>query len=174
VRTVRRNGWMIGAAMLSLVLTVQPFRDSDVWWHLAMGHYIVAHGIPAVEPFSFLHAANPWVGQQWLYEVGLARVVDLGGAALASLVMGVVASPALLIAVLSIPPHRRPAGPWMAAALILSALVAAQLVGVRGQVISLFGAAVVLYVVMRWRSGSIPACSAARVICFSFLNRCHR
>lgn len=154
MRTVRRNGWVIGAAMLSLVLTVQPFRDSDVWWHLAMGHYIVAHGIPAVEPFSFLHAANPWVGQQWLYEVGLARVVDLGGAALASLVMGVVASSALLIAVLSIPPHRRPAGPWMAAALILSALVAAQLVGVRGQVISLFGAAVVLYVVMRWRSGS--------------------
>jgi hypothetical protein len=154
MRAVRRNGWVIGAAILSLVLTVQPFRDSDVWWHLAMGHYIIAHGIPAVEPFSFLHAANPWVGQQWLYEVGLARVVDLGGPGLASLIMGVVASSALLIAVLSIPRHRRPAGPWMAAALLLSALVAAQLVGVRAQVISLFGAAVVLYVVMRWRSGS--------------------
>jgi hypothetical protein len=151
---LRRNGWVIGAAILSLVLTVQPFRDSDVWWHLAMGHYILAHGIPAVEPFSFLHAANPWVGQQWLYEVGLARIVDLGGPGLASLIMGVVASLALLIAVLSIPPHRRPAGPWMAAALLLSALVAAQLVGVRAQVFSLFGAAVVLYVVMRWRSGS--------------------
>jgi hypothetical protein len=154
VRAVRRNGWVIGAAILSLVLTVQPFRDSDVWWHLAMGHYIIAHGIPAVEPFSFLHAANPWVGQQWLYEVGLARVVDLGGPGLASLIMGVVASSALLIAVLSIPLHRRPAGPWLAAALLLSALVAAQLVGVRAQVNSLFGAAVVLYVVMRWRSGS--------------------
>lgn len=157
MRTLRRNGWVICAAILSLVLTVQPFRDSDVWWHLAMGHYIIAHGIPAVEPFSFLHAANPWVGQQWLYEVGLARVVDLGGPGLASLLMGVVASSALLIAMLSIPPHRRPAGPWMAAALLSSALVAAQLVGVRGQVISLFGAAVVLYVVMRWRSGSTRA-----------------
>ncbi|MEO8898331.1 MAG: hypothetical protein ABI473_06510, partial [Candidatus Dormibacter sp.] len=154
MRTTQRNGWVIGAAMLSLVLTVQPFRDSDVWWHLAMGHYIIAHGIPAVEPFSFLHAANPWVGQQWLYEVGLARVIDLGGPGLASLLMGLVASSALLIAVLAIPPHRRPAGPWMAAALLLSALVAAQLLGVRGQVISLFGAAVVLYVVMRWRGGS--------------------
>jgi hypothetical protein len=157
MRTLRRNGWVICASILSLVLTVQPFRDSDVWWHLAMGHYIIAHGIPAVEPFSFLHAANPWVGQQWLYEVGLARVVDLGGPGLASLLMGVVASSALLIAVLSIPPHRRPAGPWMAAALLVSTLVAAQLVGVRGQVISLFGAAIVLYVVMRWRSGSTRA-----------------
>jgi hypothetical protein len=157
MRTVRRNGWMIGAALLSLVLTVQPFRDSDVWWHIAMGHYIIAHGIPAVEPFSFLHAANPWVGQQWLYEVSLARVVDFGGQGLASLLMGMVASSALLIAVLSIPPHRRPAGAWMAAALLVSAVVAAQLVGVRGQVISLFGAAVVLYVLMRWRSGSTRA-----------------
>ena len=151
---LRRNAWVLGAALVSLVLTVQPFRDSDVWWHLAMGHYILAHGIPAVEPFSFLHAANPWVGQQWLYEVGLARVVDLGGPGLASLLMGLVASSALLLAMLSIPAPRRPSGPWMAAALLLSALVAAQLVGVRGQVLSLFGAAVVLSVVMRWRAGS--------------------
>jgi hypothetical protein len=150
---LRRNAWPIGAAVLSLVLTVQPFRDSDVWWHLAMGHYILAHGIPAVEPFSFLHAANGWIGQQWLFEVGLARVVDAGGPGLASLLMGLVASSALLIAVLSIPPERRPAGPWLAAGLLLSALVAAQLVGVRGQVISLFFAAVVINIMMRWRRG---------------------
>ena len=111
VAVLRRNGWVLGAAVLSLVLTVQPFRDSDVWWHLAIGHYILAHGIPAVEPFSFLHAANPWVGQQWLYEVTLARLVDLGGPGLASLLMGVVASAALLLAALSIPPERRPRGP---------------------------------------------------------------
>ncbi len=151
---IRRNGWVLAAAVVSLVLTVQQFRDSDVWWHLAMGWYILAHGIPGAEPFSFLHAANPWVGQQWLYEVGLARVVDLGGPALASLLMGMVASAALLIAALSIPPQRRPAGPVMAASLLLGAAVAAQLLGVRGQVISLLGAALVLNVVMRWRRGS--------------------
>ncbi|MBJ7609953.1 MAG: hypothetical protein JF887_11080, partial [Candidatus Dormibacteraeota bacterium] len=152
-----RISWLMAAALLSLVLTVQPFRDSDVWWHLAMGHYIIAHGIPTAEPFSFLHAANPWVGQQWLYEVGLARLVDLGGAGLASLVMGAVASSALLVAVLSIPRERRPSGPWLAGALLLSALVAGQFVGVRGQVISLLGAAVVLNVVTRWRGGSARA-----------------
>lgn len=152
--TIRRNAWVLIAAVTTLVVTVQPFRDSDVWWHLAIGRYILAHGIPAQEPFSFLHAANPWVGQQWLYEVGLARLVALGGPGIASLAMGVVASSALLVAALSIPPSRRPAGPWLAAALILGALIAAQLVGVRGQVITLFGAAAVLYVVMRWREGS--------------------
>ncbi len=151
---VRRNAWVVGAAVLSLVLTVQPFRDSDVWWHLAIGRYIIAHGIPAVEPFSFLHAANPWVGQQWLYEVTLAHLVNLGGPGLASLAMGLVASAALLIACLSIPVARRPPGPALAASLLLGAGVAAQLLGVRGQVISLFGAAVVLYLLSRWRQGS--------------------
>jgi hypothetical protein len=157
IAALRRNAWVIGAAALSLVLTVQPFRDTDVWWHLAVGQHILAQGIPATEPFSFLVAAHPWVGQQWLYEVGLTGAVNLGGPGLASLIMGIVASSALLIAVLSIPPHRRPAGPWLAAALLLSALVAAQLVGVRGQVISLLGAAVVLNVLMRWRAGSTRA-----------------
>ena len=161
---LKRNAWVIGAAVLSLVLTVQPFRDSDVWWHLAIGHYILAHGIPSVEPFSFMHAANPWVGQQWLYEVGLARVVDLGGPGLASLLMGVLASGALLIAALSIPPERRPPGPVMAVALLISALVAAQLLGVRGQVISLLGAALVLNLVMRWRRGSDGVLFALPVI----------
>jgi hypothetical protein len=161
---VRRNSWVIGAAVLSLVLTVQPFRDSDVWWHLAIGRYILAHGIPAIEPFSFLHAANPWVGQQWLYEVTLAHVVDLGGPGLASLIMGVVASAALLLAALSVPPEHRPPGPVMAAAMLLSALVAAQLLGVRGQVISLFGAALVLYLLSRWRRGSTGALIALPVV----------
>lgn len=151
---IRRNAWVVTAAVLSLVVTVQQFRDSDVWWHLAMGRYIVAHGIPAQEPFSFLHAANPWIGQQWLYEVTLARLVAFGGPGLASLLMGMVASGALLVAMLSLRRDRRPGGPWMAAALLLCTLIAAELLGVRGQVISLFGAAVVLYVVSRWRSGS--------------------
>ncbi|MDQ6856472.1 MAG: hypothetical protein M3Z57_05305 [Candidatus Dormibacteraeota bacterium] len=160
----RRNTWVIGAAVVSLVLTVQPFRDSDVWWHLAIGHYIVAHGIPAVEPFSFLHAANPWVGQQWLYEVTLAHAVDLGGPRLASLLMGVVGSAALLLVALSVPLERRPPGPAMAAAMLLSAAVAAQLLGVRGQVISLFGAALVLYLLSRWRRGSTRALIALPVV----------
>jgi hypothetical protein len=161
---LRRNAWPLGAAVLSLVLTVQPFRDTDVWWHLAIGHYIAAHGIPAVEPFSFLHAANPWVGQQWLYEVTLAHLVDLGGPGLASLLMGVVASAALLLAALSVPPERRPAGPVMAAAMLVSAVVAAQLLGVRGQVVSLFGAALVLYLLSRWRRGSTRVLLALPVV----------
>jgi hypothetical protein len=149
-----RFGWVAGAAILMLAVAVQPFRDTDVWWHLALGRLITAHGIPAQEPFSFLSAANPWVGQQWLFEVMLAGLVGAGGAGLASIVMGVVAVLALIMAALSVPRGERVPGIWLAFAIVLSGAVMAEVIGVRGQVLSVFGVAVVLFVIARWREGS--------------------
>lgn len=147
------RAWPLAAAVVTLALTVQPLRDSDVWWHLAIGRRIIATGIPAREPLSFLPAAHPWVGQQWLYEVLLVRLESLGGPGLMSLVMGTVASLALYLASQAVPADRRPAGRWAALAMLLSGAVAAQLLGVRGQVVSLLGAAVVLLAVSRCAEG---------------------
>mgnify|MGYP007135462285 CR=1 FL=1 len=148
-----RACWIAGAALLMLAVTVQPFRDTDVWWHLAMGQFITLHGIPHQEPFSFLSAANPWVGQQWLYEVLLAGLVGAGGFGLASVVMGVLGACALAVAAGAVPRSERVPGTALAPAMVLSGLVMAQLVGVRGQVITLFCFAVVLFVLARWREG---------------------
>ncbi|MFN2592826.1 MAG: hypothetical protein ABR532_08345 [Candidatus Dormibacteria bacterium] len=145
--------WLAAAAMLSLLLTVQVFRDPDVWWHLALGRYITDHGIPSAEPFSFVAPARAWVGQQWLYELSLARIVDAGGPGLASLVMGLLGTSALVLAALSTPGFRTVPGPWAAACLLGSALVAGQVLGVRGQVISVLGVAAVLFILSRWRQG---------------------
>ena len=49
-----RVAWIAAAAIVVLVLTVQPFSNTDVWWHLALGRLITTSGIPAHEPFSFL------------------------------------------------------------------------------------------------------------------------
>lgn len=152
-----RVWWVAGAAVLLLAITVQPFRDPDVWWHLALGRYIVEHGISAHEPFSFLPAANPWVHQQWLYEVVLYRVVGLGGDGLASLLMGAASVAAVVIAALSVPRSARIPGAWLAAAMVLSGLVMSEVVGVRGQVITLLGTAVTLLVLTRWREGGTRA-----------------
>jgi hypothetical protein len=146
--------WLTGAVGLSLVLTVRDLADPDVWWHLAVGRLIADHGIPTVEPFSFLHAAHPWVGQQWLYEVLLAGAVGLGGAGLAMLLMGLAGSGALLLAALAVPSRERRSGPAIAAATLLSATVAAQVLGVRGQVITVAGSAACLLVLGRWREGT--------------------
>jgi len=58
---------------------------------------LAAKGIPATEPFAYMPATSPWVGQHWLYEFLLAKLADVTPA-LASLAMGTVALTAFLIA----------------------------------------------------------------------------
>jgi hypothetical protein len=145
---------LLGAAALALAVTTRQFADPDVWWHLGVGRIIVNSGIPAQEPFSFAGAPNRWIGQQWLYEVDLAKLVAAGGPGLAMVGMGMIAAAAFLVAALatrrneSIPPAA------LAASMLLCCLVTGEVLGVRGQVISVLGVALVLLVVTRWRDGS--------------------
>lgn len=61
--------WIVGFAILSL----QPINDPDTPWHLATGFYILAHHrVPTVDPFSWTMLGQPWVTQEWLFEVILA------------------------------------------------------------------------------------------------------
>ena len=155
--SANRIAWIAAAAIVVLVLTVQPFSNTDVWWHLALGRLITTAGIPAHEPFSFLPAAHAWVGQQWLYEVTLAGLVGAGGAGLASLVMGIAAAAAVVLAALSIPRSARVSGPWLAIAMVITGVVLNTVAGVSSTVISVLGVAVVLFVINRWRDGQTSA-----------------
>lgn len=151
-----RWAWILGAAAVSLAFTVQQLRDPDVWWHLAVGNLIRAHGIPSHEPFSFLGAPNPWVGQQWAYEVLLSLMMQVG-TWLAMVVMGLVATGALVVAVRTLPQTVRVPGSFLAFGLLLSCLVSASVLGVRGQVVTVLGSALTLFVLLRWREGSTRA-----------------
>jgi hypothetical protein len=155
--TAGRIAWIAGAAIVVLVLAVQPFSDTEAWWHLALGRLITTSGIPAHEPFSFLPAAHAWVGQQWLYEVTLAGLVGAGGAGLASLVMGLAAVAAVVLAALSIPRSARVPGAWLALSMVITGLVLDSVVGVSSAVISMLGVAIVLFVISRWREGKTAA-----------------
>jgi hypothetical protein len=54
--------------------------DQDPFWHVAVGHWIIAHrAVPHQDVFSFSMAGTPWVAHEWLAEVVLAAVYDLGG-----------------------------------------------------------------------------------------------
>ena len=152
-----RIAWIAAAAIVVLVLTVQPFSNTDVWWHLALGRLITTSGIPAHEPFSFLPAAHVWVGQQWLYEVTLAGLVGAGGADLVSLVMGLAAVAAVVLATLSVPRAGRISGPWLALAMVITGVVLNSVAGVSSGVISVLGVAIVLFVISRWREGRTAA-----------------
>lgn len=154
---LRSVAWPLGTLGICLAITVQPFRDPDVWWHLAVGRLIGRAGIPGTEPFSFEAAPNAWIGQQWLYERLLALLVDHGGAGLAMAVLGLVGALAFVVAGLCVRGDEGVGGLWVAAAALLGCLGAGTVLGVRGQVVTVLGTALALLVVSRWRSGSTRA-----------------
>lgn len=74
------------AAVLTLLvfaLALWPsalLNDTDTWWHLAAGDWIVSHRtVPHTDPFSWTFAGKPWVAHEWLSEVLLSRAFALGG-----------------------------------------------------------------------------------------------
>jgi hypothetical protein len=146
--------WLLGAFCITLLFTVQLFRYGDEWWHIALGRVILSHGIPSVEPFSFVATQHPWVEQQWLYEVALATLVRLGGDGLASLALGLVGSLALLVAALAVPRRAHVPRGWSAAAMVLCGLMAGMALGVRAETVSALGVALTLLIVQRWRDGN--------------------
>jgi hypothetical protein len=150
---VSRRYWVAGGFFLAIAAATRPFgEDPDTWWHLAIGRYIGAHGIPNVEPFAYTAAAHAWVGQQWLYEVLLAHITFGGAGGLAVVVLALAGAGAFLFAGLSTP--RNVPGFWVGAAITLCAVSATEVLGVRGQVVTVLGAGIVVWILSRWRQGN--------------------
>src|SRR6185369_15071703 len=49
------------------------FLDPDFGWHLTMGKYIISHGIPPTDPFSYTMPSYPFIDHEWLTNVLIAK-----------------------------------------------------------------------------------------------------
>jgi hypothetical protein len=64
-------GWATGLSKLA---------DNSFFWHLRTGEYILDHGIPHHDVFSYTAPGAKWVAQSWLAEVTYAALYrSLGG-----------------------------------------------------------------------------------------------
>ena len=93
----RTTACVVIALFTFFAFAYTPISDSDFWWHIAAGQWIVAHGaLPATDPFGVFSAADPVRNStvlrgQWLGQVMLFELFDLWGSA------GVIAMRALLL-----------------------------------------------------------------------------
>jgi len=81
-------------AVLILVAAVglDALSDPDVWWHIKLGDWIIAHHqIPAGELFAYTAFGNPLVAHEWLSETIFAALSAVGGLILVTVLMGAVA-----------------------------------------------------------------------------------
>ena len=61
-------------ALFAWAIQLRPLHDNSFLWHLKTGHWILDHGIPRHDLFSFTASNQPWIVQSWLAEVAYAAV----------------------------------------------------------------------------------------------------
>src|SRR6185437_11641302 len=80
--------WLVSfPAMLGAFLVLRVFYsmraffvDPDLWWHIKNGADILAtHHWPTTDPYSFTVHGQPWMSCEWLGDILLAWVSQVGG-----------------------------------------------------------------------------------------------
>ena len=73
--------------------------DTDFWWHLKTGEWILAgNGIPYVDLYTFTDADKPWIDLHWGFQVLITLLYRLGGIPLVTLVKAAVYTASVTIA----------------------------------------------------------------------------
>jgi hypothetical protein len=79
-----RNLWLwLVPWTLFMRLCISTIQPNDFWWHVRTGQLILQQRmIPTVDLFTFTQPGAPWINQAWLMQVGLALLMQWGGAPL--------------------------------------------------------------------------------------------
>jgi len=75
------RGRILAATLVfTAIAAAFKIRAYDVFWHLTAGHWILRNrALPDPDPFRFTAQGFPWVDHEWLFQVVLATVENLGG-----------------------------------------------------------------------------------------------
>jgi hypothetical protein len=147
--------WLLFTAIFSMAAV--PPLDPDLWWHLANGRLMLTTGsIPHVDAYSFSAAGHPWVMHEWLADLGMYLLFQLGGLPWLVLIFaGVVTAAAICLFLLL---RRTGLPPAAAAALTLvGSLAGSTAWGARPQLLNLLFCGLLLLGLLEYRAGRLHA-----------------
>ncbi len=68
------------AVAFPFLLALEKISESDTFWHLKAGEWIVSHGAdPHADPFSATVNGKQWLDWEWLFQVGIYVLYAWGG-----------------------------------------------------------------------------------------------
>jgi len=121
-------------------MAVRVPADSDTWWHLRAGQYIVENRtIPTTDPFSHTKAGELWINHSWLAQIFWYGLYALGSWAAVALALATLVTIAFWFTWKQIEGNLFVA----AFAMILGAIVSSVVWAARPQMISFVLAAIV-------------------------------
>jgi hypothetical protein len=75
-----RGRILVSILAFAAVAAAFKIRAYDLFWHLAAGHWILqTRALPDPDPFRFTSQGAPWVDHEWLFQVVLATIENIGG-----------------------------------------------------------------------------------------------
>src|SRR6266480_3801328 len=80
-----RNGFPPAVWYLAVIPSFLSFgytmmRGSDLWFHLAIGRWIIEHkSLPLVDAWSFTRNGKPWLQHEWLTDLLFATTAKAFG-----------------------------------------------------------------------------------------------
>jgi len=135
-------------------MAVRVPADSDTWWHLRSGQYIVENmSIPTTDPFSHTRLGQLWIDHGWLAQIFWYGLYAVGGWAAVALAVAALVTVAFWLVWKQIEANVFVAG----FSLILGAIVASVIWAARPQLISFVLTAWVAYLLHRfkWHNGKL-------------------
>jgi hypothetical protein len=90
---------VVAAVLVGLVCAAHEVTNTSIGWHIASGRWMLEHrALLDRDVFSFTSSGVEWVDHEWLFQILVAALFDLGGApALVILRMAVVAALSVLL-----------------------------------------------------------------------------
>jgi len=142
--TIEKSASIILFALLFALATRIP-ADTDVWWHLRSGQYMLSQGIIHTDPFSFTKLGQPWVNHSWGAQIILYTVWQLAGNFGLALYTSILATAGMWFV------YRMSSGSvyLRAFALVIGAATAAVFWSPRPQMLSFLLSTILLYLLFR-------------------------
>ena len=144
-----RNLLVVMMFIAIFTMAVRVPADTDTWWHLRSGQYIVEHlTIPTTDPFSHTQAGQLWIDHGWLAQIFWYGLFASGGWAAVALALATLVTLAFWFVWKQIDE----ANVFVAAlAMILGAIVSSVVWAARPQMISFVLTAMVAYLLHRFK-----------------------
>jgi len=135
-------------------LALEKISESDTFWHLKAGEWILAHGaVPHTDPFSATVKGKEWLDWEWLFQVGIYVLYSWGG--FNALVVGKAIVVFLAGLVVFLACRRNGAGVSLAALVMMAAFAASRArLEVRPDVVMLLFAALTVALLETARRGN--------------------
>lgn len=126
--------FVVLASVLLLFLAWKLPTDPDLFWHVRAGSDVLARGIPHVDWYSHTMANFPWVDHEWLVEVPMAWLHQLGGMRLVSIVFALVVAGELVVGTRWW--LRKLSWPWLLASTCVVVWLSSGFLGARPQMLT--------------------------------------